>query len=713
MALCNVNNPCPPNEGACGIKYTGMRYVPLFADPAQWDNSKTYEPLTIVLNEGNSYTSKTFVPIGVDINNEQYWALTGNYNAQLEAYRQAVEELKKQFDLGFKDVITLQPTGLDDTEYIRTAILNSLPGQTLRFTNGNYIISGNNGFSIDKNINLSFDSNAVLDCTACTADTIINFTGNTGTFYPLQSSITKGSTVITLPPQLASILKKGDLVHITTAKEYGGNGELFCQARDYYYRGETVQVDSLQGNNITICGSIYDNYNLEGTVVGLINPIKTNVNGINIKALSANNQKGINVLWGFECIINTPTIAGCSYSCISFTNCINSTISKANLRDFLGTSGTSYGVALYSCQDCYAYENYINGGRHAISHGGTFPCRNIRVFNNTLTNSSTTEYTLDVHENNELIYIYNNTVTNMSVFGGNISVYNNHIDSNSYEALFIQPSINSDYFVIKDNIINSEGNGIRFDFSSFPNLIVDKLKICNNVVTSKEYGIFITQTNNANCNINEVISTNNNVNSVSESFIISNILINTLKNTNDNLLSETSNCWRNIYKIVDKVMINGCCFETKSSEASKTPFKCYNEQNTCVITIINSTFIGAETFNNYGEAITSNSILIKDNVFINLLRGGFGVFGCSELLFKDNLLVNTDASNPILPVAEKSIVFNTIGDVSITYGNTAPTTQTWKKGDRCYNNSPATGNPKSWVCTVGGTPGTWVSEGNL
>lgn len=72
-------------------QYIGARYVPLFADPAEWDNTKTYEPLTIVLHEGNSYTSRQYVPAGIDITKTEYWALTGNYNAQIEAYRQTAQ----------------------------------------------------------------------------------------------------------------------------------------------------------------------------------------------------------------------------------------------------------------------------------------------------------------------------------------------------------------------------------------------------------------------------------------------------------------------------------------------------------------------------------------------------------------------------------------------------------------------------------------------
>lgn len=61
--------------------------MPLFADPIEWDRSKTYEPLTIVYHQGNSYTSRQSVPAGVDITDTTYWALTGNYNAQIEQYR--------------------------------------------------------------------------------------------------------------------------------------------------------------------------------------------------------------------------------------------------------------------------------------------------------------------------------------------------------------------------------------------------------------------------------------------------------------------------------------------------------------------------------------------------------------------------------------------------------------------------------------------------
>ena len=53
------------------------------------------------------------------------------------------------------------------------------------------------------------------------------------------------------------------------------------------------------------------------------------------------------------------------------------------------------------------------------------------------------------------------------------------------------------------------------------------------------------------------------------------------------------------------------------------------------------------------------------------------------------------------------------GTADTYWGTAAPTTGTYKQGDRVFNSTPALLQDKSWVCTAGGTPGTWVSEGLL
>ena len=81
-------------------QYVGARYVPKFATPVEWAADTSYEALTIVTFNNASYTSKVPVPptVGNPANNPQYWALTGNYNAQVEQYRQETENYNAQVE---------------------------------------------------------------------------------------------------------------------------------------------------------------------------------------------------------------------------------------------------------------------------------------------------------------------------------------------------------------------------------------------------------------------------------------------------------------------------------------------------------------------------------------------------------------------------------------------------------------------------------------
>src|SRR5699024_1558833 len=95
--------------------YVGHRYVPKIM--GEHDSTQSYEGLSIVTHEGASYTSKKYVPIGVEINNEEYWVITGNYNAQLEHYRSEVSELNKKVNKDLTNVKNLMENSIVDTGY--------------------------------------------------------------------------------------------------------------------------------------------------------------------------------------------------------------------------------------------------------------------------------------------------------------------------------------------------------------------------------------------------------------------------------------------------------------------------------------------------------------------------------------------------------------------------------------------------------------------
>ena len=103
-------------------QYVGARYVPIF--DGAWDNTKDYAPLTVVSYEGNSYTSRTYVPSGTAINNETYWALTGNYNAQVEAYRNEVLNLDEYIHDSFCNADDY--SGTNDAQILENAIADAV-----------------------------------------------------------------------------------------------------------------------------------------------------------------------------------------------------------------------------------------------------------------------------------------------------------------------------------------------------------------------------------------------------------------------------------------------------------------------------------------------------------------------------------------------------------------------------------------------------------
>lgn len=80
-------------NGLINRQYVGARYVPKIM--GEWNKALQYEALSVVTYMGNSFTSKVPVPSNVEITDGKYWVNTGNYNAQVEAYRKETLEAKQ------------------------------------------------------------------------------------------------------------------------------------------------------------------------------------------------------------------------------------------------------------------------------------------------------------------------------------------------------------------------------------------------------------------------------------------------------------------------------------------------------------------------------------------------------------------------------------------------------------------------------------------
>ena len=132
--------------------YVGKRYVPKII--GDWDNTKntSYESLSIVTYGGDSFTSKQDVPTGIDITNTLFWAETGIYNAQIQLYKNDVDNYKNTSNIEINkinalinnNVVVIKKDELiaDDSDYIQAFLENS----------GDYVLVGN--FNISKTLKL-------------------------------------------------------------------------------------------------------------------------------------------------------------------------------------------------------------------------------------------------------------------------------------------------------------------------------------------------------------------------------------------------------------------------------------------------------------------------------------------------------------------------------------------------------------------------------
>jgi hypothetical protein len=95
--------------------------------------------------------------------------------------------------------------------------------------------------------------------------------------------------------------------------------------------------------------------------------------------------------------------------------------------------------------------------------------------------------------------------------------------------------------------------------------------------------------------------------------------------------------------------------------------------------------------NNYIEASGTGDLILTDCTFTSLAAPGTEIIGSQVVKIAGGL------GNRYRQY----------------YAVAAPLAGTWNVGDRVFNRVPSVGQPKGWICTVAGTPGTWVSEGNL
>lgn len=91
-------------------QYIGARYVPKFSNVngGVWSNSYTYEAMEIVKHGNDYYISKIPVPLGVDITNQTYWVLTGQYNGAINSLQEQINTINGEISDINDDILSVE-----------------------------------------------------------------------------------------------------------------------------------------------------------------------------------------------------------------------------------------------------------------------------------------------------------------------------------------------------------------------------------------------------------------------------------------------------------------------------------------------------------------------------------------------------------------------------------------------------------------------------
>mgnify|MGYP001562405755 CR=1 FL=1 len=112
-----------------------------------------------------------------------------------------------------------------------------------------------------------------------------------------------------------------------------------------------------------------------------------------------------------------------------------------------------------------------------------------------------------------------------------------------------------------------------------------------------------------------------------------------------------------------------------------------------------------------------NSV-VNDNMVRNSITSGIKYYARNVVISNNDMKGNAE-DYTLVGATNVSIYYQLNSNrwyyngQSITRGTAAPTTGTWAQGDICWKTNAAAAGSPGWMCTTGGTPGTWKAMPNL
>jgi hypothetical protein len=569
-------------------------------------------------------------------------------------------------------------------------------------------------------------SNLVGGGGAAGSVTAFQIGGSVSTTSSLNANVLAGVMALDTVAPLGVVA--GDIVQITST-------DLFNPTRAYYYKGELCRVASVAGNTINVDTPLYDGYAAATTTVKKLIAPRIIVEGL--RTIGNSNQVGVIVKYARDVEFSSNRTTGFRYACGYLWYCYNAAAWGNTARDFwYAGTGTSYGLGITSSQHVAVFANSIHGGRHAITGGGNEPCRDVTVYGNSVSNVVGVEQAIDAHGNCQYWRIEANQTTGIVGNGAiDLDVLNNTIivnDTTQLESILLYQEIDAAYYNVRGNTIKALGantrgvvlNTERSLVGSPVSLSLGRLNISSNSIDAVTSCILLAPRNagSTNCTIKKLVLANNiAVSHVGQPLSINfagvaDLLINSIDieggtyeaeaqaaiamavnapasyprvwATGTKLLAQRPASYHSVLAGTD-VRLQGCYVNGASAGGAAS--RSMRFINTGVTEVL--------------DCVVENFALANG---IELDAGGPATYYERGTRFK-----TTASKVPLNTAAAQVISHIGNGERKVFWAAAIPTTGTWAVGDQAVVLTPVVGQPKAWRCTVAGTPGTWISEGNL
>lgn len=609
--------------------------------------------------------------------------------------------------LNLRDVVS--PSGSNDTAAVNTALaaFAAAGGGTLRIPRDNWKFTGSTGLALtgtSNPIHIEADPGTVFDMTGSTATIGLLLGGSvTATSAALGADVAKWAETITCALTVAA----GDILRIQSTETW--------DPEELEPKGELVEVLSSAAGVITLKAGLFDSYTAATTTVTLMQMPRVTVT--NLEILRNGNNQGMQIAYARDVLMGGVITSGARERLHYLNTVMRGVVDNCGGSDFW-YSGTpsSYGLCVASSQHITEIGNHYRGGRHAITHGGTFPYRDIQVIGGTFDSYRPAgQPAVDFHANGELIRMVGVTSLNGTrSHGSNFDANSCTLRGANTPAVELYSPRDCDYMRVRNCDVQSAPGKDAVAWLPRNSIgvahTVDVVEITG-VIRSGASGITIKpiSSTDTNSTINRLV-VNADVKAGGSSSAVTVIK----QSTASVQINDASFDGRFYAGANNGVTLSGAATGTLRVRGSLYTglnlAKPIDVASFTDVTLDGATLEGATP---YRSSFTNTGKLVMRNVKVvggSSVGGIYATAGPSEALV-ENLTLSGVTGTPGLPA--RTYHAKTATGQVVGMGTAAPTTGTWAVGDEIKNRTPAVGSPKGWVCTVAGTPGTWVSTGNL